>query len=751
MSSDIGAGAAEGSASSAFRSTQGQGRQDLSFDKFISSAKRTGVDGAPVPTLGGIPLLKKLGAGGMGCVYYGVHPRLKTEVAVKVLTSDDSGRNSERVQRFFREAQVSAHVRSAHLTSVIDVNEENGLVYLVMEYVNGPPAGAWLRELRDKGRTLAETEALEICIGAAAGLAAAHAAGIVHRDVKPDNILLPNGKNGLPNYSTAKLTDLGLAHWEQGDAALTRPGMVFGTPGFLAPEQSVDAGKAGKPADVFGLGATLYYLLAGRAPFSGDNLLEIVLATRRKAHEPIGALRPGVSAQTAALIDICLAKEPHERIADGEALVQQLKLCRDALSAASPTLEAPLPLRRPAAVKSASARPEHSTFVGGTPMTGASIGSRVLNATTKYAPTAGRFSLSHLFSCARPNKAPKTPAPKRSSLIMLLPLVILLSIAGVLLARSYAHNSAAATPANAHPPDAAVPAPAAMPALTASAGTIEAPGESAELALDLDLYLDLDLDLGGGVKLELVTVPAGVLDVSSSRKIPFPRFFMGKFPVTRAQFRRFVTETAYITEAEYSGDGKQLVRQKWQDVPGANWKNPGFLQDDDHPVVMVTLADAEAFAKWAAKRTGRNVNVPIEVEWEYAAHGSDPRAFPWGDIWDGKRANHADVALKNRGNAPAGADCSADNDGFVYTSPIGKLPNASWCGAYDMSGNVWQWCLHPYGATKENPQRGWVHGGAWDAPPDQCRATYRTKLDPSLRSGTTGFRIDVRSDDKDRP
>ncbi len=316
--------------------------QDLLGDKLILSASRTESHGRQVPTLGGIQLLAKIGQGGMGAVYYGMHPRLMQEVAVKVLPFHLAEAQPGLIQRFIREAQIAARVRSPHLVSVIDVNEENGLFFLVMEYVPGRSAGQLLREFTEKGKTgLDEQVALAICIGAAEGLAAAHSNGVIHRDIKPDNIMLPrntaasslsvtpssttlSGTGGL-DFKAAKLADLGLARNEAGDLSVTGANACMGTPGYMAPEQANDARHASRPADVFSLGATLYALLSGDSPFKGTSLMQVLNATVNQPHPPIKSIRPDVSDSTAALLDRCLAKNASERFPDAAALLRTLR------------------------------------------------------------------------------------------------------------------------------------------------------------------------------------------------------------------------------------------------------------------------------------------------------------------------------------------------------------------------------------------------------------------------------------------
>ncbi|MGD0090549.1 MAG: bifunctional serine/threonine-protein kinase/formylglycine-generating enzyme family protein [Planctomycetota bacterium] len=318
--------------------------QDLSRDALIANAPRVAWQGKQVPALGGIPLVAKLGQGAMGAVYYGVHPRLEVEVAVKVLPFHLAAQHPELIQRFFREAKNAAKIKSPHLVTVLDVDEEQSIHFLVMEYVAGKSARECLAEVKETGRPgLEEGEALSICAAAAAGLAAAHGKGIIHRDIKPDNILVPfceppvaragEAQRAGLNFAAAKLTDLGIARNEEHGHSLTLAHVSLGTPGYMAPEQAEDAKEAAKPADVFAMGATLYALLAGAAPFQGSTLLKVLRRTAEQPHTPIWEVRPEVSLATAQLLDRCLAKKPGERYADGTALREALASCQAKLLA----------------------------------------------------------------------------------------------------------------------------------------------------------------------------------------------------------------------------------------------------------------------------------------------------------------------------------------------------------------------------------------------------------------------------------
>lgn len=315
--------------------------EDLENDDFLAGVRRATFRGQPVPVLGGILLVRRIGQGGMGAVYYGLHTRLRSNVAVKVLNADLIVRHPELVARFQREAQLAARVQSRRLVGVIDVNREFGLEYIVMEFVVGCSAEeALLGAFKQKRKGLPEDVVVELGLAAARGLADAHEAGVVHRDLKPANLLIPRYPAGTePRWAEAKLADLGIAKLDGQEKGLTGTSATMGTLGYMAPEQARDARNAGKAADVFGLGATMYALLAGRPPVRGLTVNEALRNTLEAHHEPIDAEVPGLSPATAEVIERCLRKAPGERWADGAAVVQALEVCLARLAEAPPPAE----------------------------------------------------------------------------------------------------------------------------------------------------------------------------------------------------------------------------------------------------------------------------------------------------------------------------------------------------------------------------------------------------------------------------
>ena len=243
-----------------------------------------------------------LGRGGMGAVYRARHRTLGRTVAIKVLDPGLVRASDEAVKRFHREANAAERVRAENVVEVQDVSEAHGLHYIVMEFVEGENA----RQRVARKGTLAIDEAVTIALGAARGLSAAHRAGLVHRDVKPGNVLI--AKDGR-----VKLADLGLAKDHDLDMTLSLSGRAMGTPRYMPPEQFQNAKGVRATADVYSLGATLYFLLTGRDGFQSKDPFEAHDDARLTAFPDPRELRPDVPAPLAGLIEHCTRKDPAER------------------------------------------------------------------------------------------------------------------------------------------------------------------------------------------------------------------------------------------------------------------------------------------------------------------------------------------------------------------------------------------------------------------------------------------------------
>jgi serine/threonine protein kinase/tetratricopeptide (TPR) repeat protein len=258
-------------------------------------------------------VLKVIGRGGMGIVLLAEDINLRRLVALKVIRPE-VGQSPSHRDRFLREARAMAQVRSDHVVTVYQVDQAGDVCYLAMELLEGEPLDRWL----ERERTPSLGEVLRIGREIALALAAAHARGLVHRDVKPANIWLEAAARRV------KLLDFGLARPQVGDASVTNPGMVVGTPMYMAPEQATGEPLDGR-ADLFSLGSVLYQMATGRPPFEGKSPLLVLSAVVSLTPPLASQLNPAVPAALTDLISRLLAKKPAGRPASAAAVVEALQ------------------------------------------------------------------------------------------------------------------------------------------------------------------------------------------------------------------------------------------------------------------------------------------------------------------------------------------------------------------------------------------------------------------------------------------
>ena len=296
-----------------------------------------------------------LSAGGMGVLFHGRDERDGGDVAVKMLKPDYL-LEPERVARFVRETKIAAGLCHPNVARVLDVVvDDAGVPFLVMELLHGHS----LQQELEMRHVLPPEDALSIILPIAEALASAHAAGIVHRDVKPANIFLSTEPSG---DVVPKLLDFGIAKPLE-DEFETQSGLVLGTPGYMAPEQA-QRGECGPFTDIWATGAVLYRCLAGKTPHSGSTLAEIVVKLVQEPVPPLGA--PNVNRSLAASIDRALALDPQRRYSSMTAFVGALRsaarLDMESSTDVLPAFAAPAPASavrecRAASTRSGSAHP----------------------------------------------------------------------------------------------------------------------------------------------------------------------------------------------------------------------------------------------------------------------------------------------------------------------------------------------------------------------------------------------------------
>jgi serine/threonine protein kinase/regulation of enolase protein 1 (concanavalin A-like superfamily) len=258
-------------------------------------------------------VLRPIGEGGMGLVFQAVDTHLLRTVALKVIRPELADAPGAR-ERFLREARAAAAIKHDHIVTIYQVGQQRDVDFLAMEFLQGMSLQRWL----DRGKAPTIDQTLRIGREVASGLAAAHRAGLIHRDIKPGNIWLeaPSGR--------AKILDFGHARATRDDSEITRAGTIMGTPAYMSPEQA-----RGEPADassdLFSLGCVLYRLLAGRLPFRGDTILGVLSALATETPPSPRSLRPETPAALDDLVMRLLAKPSAERPASAQAVVDAIR------------------------------------------------------------------------------------------------------------------------------------------------------------------------------------------------------------------------------------------------------------------------------------------------------------------------------------------------------------------------------------------------------------------------------------------
>lgn len=286
-----------------------------------SSTDQPGNSGQPTATkvsnkgmthLGKYRLIKKLGQGGMGEVYLAEDTKLGRHAAVKVLSKQLAGKD-DFVQRFQREARAMAKMNHDNAVSVYDVDEHQGYHYVAMEYVDGKSMQKWMDEL---GK-LSIGDALHVILRCSEALLVAHNQSMIHRDIKPDNIM-------LTSKGKVKVADFGLAKATDEDMSMTQSGTGLGTPYYMAPEQARNAKHVDNRTDVYALGITLYYFVTGKLPFAGDSVIQIITSKEKGHFTPARKLNSEVPERLDLIIDKLIAKDLNARCKDCAEVIKLL-------------------------------------------------------------------------------------------------------------------------------------------------------------------------------------------------------------------------------------------------------------------------------------------------------------------------------------------------------------------------------------------------------------------------------------------
>jgi len=503
----------------------------------------------------GYRVVRWLGRGGMADVYQAIQLSLGRPVAIKVLAAERAP-SDELVTRFEQEARIIARLDHPHIVGIFDVGRTStGQLFYTMPFMpNGDLAA----------RDLAEDQqaVLEIVRAICQALAYAHEQGIVHRDVKPENVLFDKLDRPL-------LADFGIALTKVGQSRVTREGATLGSVAYMSPEQSRGRPLDGR-SDIYSLGVVCYECLTGKVPFSGEDSMAVALA---HVEQPVPHLPPA-RMHWQSLIEKAMAKRPEDRFQSAEEMLHALEIVEKRMAVIAPLA---------AVATSLAAVPERLE--------------RSLNVPVRTRPTSailivalGVFSL--LGYAAYRLRPTPVGDPNASSVVA--PPV---AAAAPTLASPLPVEEASA----AAMPDAAPGQTAAEPPPPASG---EPPPAPAPLAPGAPIH-----DHGAP---ETIVVPA-VLRYGGGTSTVVHAFALGRYEVTRGEYAEF---------AQATGRAPASCRQPgrvWSALEHHDWRRPGFDQDDRHPVVCVSWDDANAYVQWLSKRTHHRYRLPSQAEWLHAA------------------------------------------------------------------------------------------------------------------------------------
>ncbi len=653
----------------------------------------------------------QVGRGGMGTVYRAIHRRMKRTVAIKVLRRDipDADFLSK---RFLREVEVAARLCHPNIVMAYDAGEQNGVSFLVSEFIEGQNLGDLVRQYGPLSLPLA----VDVVQQTARALQYAHGEGVIHRDIKPSNLLLDDSGN-------VKLLDVGLARISPSELSdpdavsdLTTTGMIMGTVDYMSPEQALNTRLADERSDVYSLGCTLYFLMTGRAPFASGTAMERLLAHREQPIPMLVSLSTLFPSELDELLSSMLAKDPSQRIESMNKLVERLEAMRasdlpdvtlpcstagndvmaDATDEAEyePT-EAIPELSTSKEMPSASSLP--ATAIG---MTAGSLDETDVDATTLLQVADSEPNTTNASSRRRSSV---------SSQASILPWIIVPGFAAVALLFWYfgpTWNGAK---------DELRDTASGRPNVESLTDQSEEEASSYRSKWASSLGLDTEQTLNG---VTFLLLPPGRFlfgegETSVETELPQP-LYLTEVEVTVEQFRAFVEASDnYQTLAERNGNGWGLVAGQWVQGPGYCWRNLGEnFVGDSTPATSISYPDAMAFCDWMSSVTKQIVRLPREEEWEYACRCGRRGEWSFGD----------DAVLLDQ-------YAWVRSNSKLEIHPVRQLLPNAW-GLFDMHGNESEWCLEPTVQLSAYSGQGSVRGGGFYSSDDEarCSARFRTDL-----------------------
>jgi len=650
-------------------------------------------------------LERELGRGGMATVYLARDLRHDRLVALKVLRPDLAVTLGP--ERFQREIRFAARLQHPHILSVYDSGESAGQLWFTMPFVEGES----LRDRLQRQRRLPLEDALRVAREAAEALAYAHEHGVIHRDVKPENIMLTRDGNTL-------VADFGIARAveAQGGEQLTATGMSVGTPAYMSPEQAAGASQLDGRSDIYSLGCVLYEMLAGEPPFTGTTPQSVIAKRFTTPAPSVAARNQATTASVEAAVARALAREPSDRFATAGELAAALGYPSGEVPAVS-ARRARSRLRAAAAVAALIA----TLALGAAWYRGHSRGA----AETRWAAREAIPLIRTLADSGRWDSAYSVALrasviiPRDSALAALWPkfsdtVTIRSEPAGArVYRRQYSTPSAPWTLVGVTPIS-----PARLP-YRLSRVRLEKDGYR---PLDIAIWPSFSprvpfvLDSVAAPDAGTVRVPGGEVDVNlpgldNLEPVKLGDFLIDRYEVTNKAFKQFVDAGGYtrrdLWKYPFMSGGREIP---WEEAvarfkdrtgrPGpATWEAGDYpTGQGDYPVTGISWYEAAAYAAFAGKQ------LPTIYHWSRAA-------FTWGSASIVPQSNFA-------GQGPA---------------PVGRYTGIGPYGTYDMAGNAREWCFNQAGSER------YILGGGWNDPTYAFNDAYAQ--DPFDRSPTNGVRL----------
>ena len=631
----------------------------------------------------------------MATVYRAYDTRLERDVAIKIIRINEfpPSQLDRLLKRFERESKALARLQHPNIISIIDYGNLEGAPYLVMPYI----PGGTLKDLT--GKPMPWQAAVDVLVPVADALGYAHQKGLVHRDIKPSNILITeSGRPMLTDFGIAKLIE-----GEEGQQTLTGTGVGVGTPEYMAPEQGLGKQVDGR-ADIYALGVVLFELLTGSKPYIADTPLAVLL---KQVNDPLPSLQSydiQVPEGLERILYKALAKQPENRYGSmGEFQQASSGLLRE---------------DRTDAAASVNAQPDKTTSIneGETldeldiaPVPVMDRKAPIYPETSKMSPQASR---EQRYRGGENAKFKSEKSSEKSAFPAWLPWGLIGLVGIIVLVIVFSQDGKPAMQA---------PIPTSTPT--------SQPTNTATSAYSIGSTMIREKD-----GMEIVYVPAGTFMMGSKdgdgneqpvHEVSLDAYWIDKYEVSNAQYARCVA----VGECDPPHSNRSYTRSSYY----------GNSVYDDYPVIYVSWYDAEDYCTWAGGR------LLIEAEWEYAARGSEGRVYPWGDEFDGTKANYCEESC------PSEYKDSSFNDGYEDTAPVNSyLDGASFYGALNQAGNVWEWVNDWYASysnevvsNPSGPPSGEyrvIRGGSWGGIEGDMRAAYRGGIYPDFTNHYYGVR-----------